>query len=151
MMVGGFSRRGSDVQLQVRRGKLDGGSGADDSALTGPGLRTGNEVGPRLLRIYTSANCSSLQLPAAQSSPHQRAAMRLSDFVPLVPVLLQGLVVDAGRDVGYGEMRLPDFLGYSSLDSQVEPHAERWRALLEMGCHPRAGVFFCSWLVGRTF
>ncbi|MFT7816983.1 secreted frizzled-related protein 5-like [Arapaima gigas] len=72
--------------------------------------------------------------------------MRLSDFVPLVPVLLQGLVVDAGRDVGYGEMRLPDFLGYSSLDSQVEPHAERWRALLEMGCHPRAGVFFCSWL-----
>uniref|UniRef100_A0A8C9TX32 Sizzled n=1 Tax=Scleropages formosus TaxID=113540 RepID=A0A8C9TX32_SCLFO len=50
------------------------------------------------------------------------------------------------QDVGYSEMRLPNYLGQSSLETQVVPHSERWRPLLETGCHPQARVFLCSLL-----
>lgn len=48
------------------------------------------------------------------------------------------------KDVGYSEMRLPNFLGHSSLESEVVPHSEDWRPLLQTGCHPQAQAFLCS-------
>ncbi|XP_018602672.2 sizzled [Scleropages formosus] len=81
--------------------------------------------------------------------------------IVLVLVPVQGLAFDFGQftrcvpiprhmgicqDVGYSEMRLPNYLGQSSLETQVVPHSERWRPLLETGCHPQARVFLCSLL-----
>ncbi|KAM9377773.1 sizzled [Pholidichthys leucotaenia] len=48
------------------------------------------------------------------------------------------------KDVGYSEMRLPNFLGHISLESEVIPHSEDWRPLLQTGCHPQAPAFLCS-------
>ncbi|KAF6715747.1 Secreted frizzled-related protein 5 [Oryzias melastigma] len=48
------------------------------------------------------------------------------------------------RDVGYSEMRLPNFLGHSNLEAEVVPHSEDWRPLLQTGCHPQAQAFLCS-------
>lgn len=48
------------------------------------------------------------------------------------------------KDVGYSEMRLPNFLGHSSLESEVVPRSEDWRPLLQTGCHPQAQAFLCS-------
>ncbi|CAI5665309.1 sizzled [Oreochromis niloticus] len=48
------------------------------------------------------------------------------------------------KDVGYSEMRLPNFLGHSSLEGEVVPHSEDWRPLLQTGCHPQAQAFLCS-------
>ncbi|XP_038872791.1 secreted frizzled-related protein 5-like [Salvelinus namaycush] len=48
------------------------------------------------------------------------------------------------QDVGYSEMRLPNFLGHSSLESEVVPRSEDWRPLLQTGCHPHAQAFLCS-------
>ncbi|XP_062404271.1 sizzled [Sardina pilchardus] len=48
------------------------------------------------------------------------------------------------QDVGYSEMRLPNFLGHSSLESEVVPRSEDWRPLLQTGCHPQAKAFLCS-------
>ncbi|XP_036375647.1 sizzled [Megalops cyprinoides] len=50
------------------------------------------------------------------------------------------------QDVGYGEMRLPNFLGHSSLEREVVPRSEDWRPLLQTGCHPQAATFLCSLL-----
>lgn len=47
------------------------------------------------------------------------------------------------KDVGYSEMRLPNFLGHSDL-GEVVPHSEGWRSLLQTGCHPQAQTFLCS-------
>ncbi|XP_013876271.1 sizzled [Austrofundulus limnaeus] len=47
------------------------------------------------------------------------------------------------KDVGYSEMRLPNFLGHSNL-GEVVPHSEDWRSLLQTGCHPQAQTFLCS-------
>ncbi|KAL2093863.1 hypothetical protein ACEWY4_011175 [Coilia grayii] len=48
------------------------------------------------------------------------------------------------QDVGYSEMRLPNFLGHSSLEGEVVPRSEDWRPLLQTGCHPQAKAFLCS-------
>lgn len=48
------------------------------------------------------------------------------------------------KDVGYSEMRLPNFLGHSSLEGEVVPRSEDWRPLLQAGCHPQAQAFLCS-------
>ncbi|XP_059918048.1 sizzled [Gadus macrocephalus] len=48
------------------------------------------------------------------------------------------------QNVGYSEMRLPNFLGHSSLDGEVVPRSEDWRSLLQTGCHPQAQAFLCS-------
>ncbi|XP_068170221.1 sizzled [Antennarius striatus] len=48
------------------------------------------------------------------------------------------------KDVGYNEMRLPNFLGHSSLEREVVPRSEDWRPLLQVGCHPQAQAFLCS-------
>ncbi|CAL1594380.1 unnamed protein product [Knipowitschia caucasica] len=48
------------------------------------------------------------------------------------------------QDVGYSEMRLPNFLGHSNLESEVVPRSEDWRPLLQTGCHPQAQAFLCS-------
>lgn len=48
------------------------------------------------------------------------------------------------KDVGYSEMRLPNFLGHSSLEGEVVPRSEDWRPLLQTGCHPQAQAFLCS-------
>ncbi|XP_030630698.1 sizzled [Chanos chanos] len=48
------------------------------------------------------------------------------------------------QDVGYSEMRLPNFLGHSSLETEVVPGSEAWRPLLQTGCHPQAQAFLCS-------
>ncbi|KAG7270688.1 hypothetical protein CRUP_005355 [Coryphaenoides rupestris] len=48
------------------------------------------------------------------------------------------------QNVGYSEMRLPNFLGHSSLDLEVVPRSEDWRPLLQTGCHPQAQAFLCS-------
>ncbi|KAK2842527.1 hypothetical protein Q5P01_012727 [Channa striata] len=48
------------------------------------------------------------------------------------------------RDVGYSEMRLPNFLGHSNLEGEVVPRSEDWKPLLQTGCHPQAQAFFCS-------
>ncbi|XP_068595874.1 sizzled [Brachionichthys hirsutus] len=48
------------------------------------------------------------------------------------------------KDVGYSEMRLPNFLGHSSLEGEVVPRSEDWRPLLQFGCHPQAQAFLCS-------
>uniref|UniRef100_A0A8C6TYP1 Sizzled n=1 Tax=Neogobius melanostomus TaxID=47308 RepID=A0A8C6TYP1_9GOBI len=48
------------------------------------------------------------------------------------------------KDVGYSEMRLPNFLGHSNLESEVVPRSEDWRPLLQTGCHPQAQAFLCS-------
>uniref|UniRef100_A0AAY4E910 Uncharacterized protein n=1 Tax=Denticeps clupeoides TaxID=299321 RepID=A0AAY4E910_9TELE len=48
------------------------------------------------------------------------------------------------KDVGYTEMRLPNFLGHSSLEAEVVPRSEDWRPLLQTGCHPQARSFLCS-------
>ncbi|TMS05970.1 Secreted frizzled-related protein 5 [Larimichthys crocea] len=48
------------------------------------------------------------------------------------------------KDVGYSEMRLPNFLGHSNLEGEVVPRSEDWRPLLQTGCHPQAQAFLCS-------
>ncbi|TNN76029.1 Secreted frizzled-related protein 5 [Liparis tanakae] len=48
------------------------------------------------------------------------------------------------KDVGYSEMRLPNFLGHSNLEAEVVPRSEEWRPLLQTGCHPEAQAFLCS-------
>ncbi|CAL8261007.1 unnamed protein product [Merluccius merluccius] len=48
------------------------------------------------------------------------------------------------QNVGYSEMRLPNFLGHSSLEGEVVPRSEDWRPLLQTGCHPQAQAFLCS-------
>ncbi|XP_057693099.1 sizzled [Corythoichthys intestinalis] len=48
------------------------------------------------------------------------------------------------KDVGYSEMRLPNFLGHSNLEAEVVPRSEDWRPLLQTGCHPQAQAFLCS-------
>ncbi|XP_067091508.1 sizzled [Osmerus mordax] len=48
------------------------------------------------------------------------------------------------QDVGYSEMRLPNFLGHSSLEAEVVPRSEDWKPLLQTGCHPQAQAFLCS-------
>ncbi|XP_037308071.2 sizzled [Pungitius pungitius] len=48
------------------------------------------------------------------------------------------------KDVGYSEMRLPNFLGHSNLEVEVVPRSEDWRPLLQTGCHPQAQTFLCS-------
>ncbi|KAM6961497.1 sizzled [Aplochiton taeniatus] len=48
------------------------------------------------------------------------------------------------HDIGYSEMRLPNFLGHSSLESEVVPRSEDWRPLLQIACHPQAQSFLCS-------
>lgn len=48
------------------------------------------------------------------------------------------------HDVGYSEMRLPNFLGDSSLESEVVPRFNDWRSLLQTGCHPQAQTLICS-------
>ncbi|MBN3322874.1 SFRP5 protein, partial [Atractosteus spatula] len=48
------------------------------------------------------------------------------------------------QDVGYSEMRLPNFLGHSSLEREVVPRSEDWRPLLQTGCHPQARAFLCA-------
>ncbi|XP_077453147.1 sizzled [Stigmatopora argus] len=48
------------------------------------------------------------------------------------------------QDVGYSEMRLPNFLGHSNLEAEVVPRSEDWRPLLQTGCHPQAQAFLCS-------
>ncbi|MGH0146998.1 UNVERIFIED_CONTAM: hypothetical protein FKN15_009130 [Acipenser sinensis] len=48
------------------------------------------------------------------------------------------------HDVGYSEMRLPNFLGHTSLENEVIPKSEDWRPLLQTGCHPQARTFVCS-------
>lgn len=48
------------------------------------------------------------------------------------------------QDVGYSEMRLPNYLGHSSLEGEVVPRSEDWRPLLRTGCHPQAQAFLCS-------
>ncbi|XP_034074647.1 sizzled [Gymnodraco acuticeps] len=48
------------------------------------------------------------------------------------------------KDVGYSEMRLPNFLGHTNLEAEVVPRSEDWRPLLQTGCHPQAQVFLCS-------
>ncbi|XP_010896502.2 sizzled [Esox lucius] len=48
------------------------------------------------------------------------------------------------QDVGYSEMRLPNFLGHSNLEGEVVPRSEDWRPLLQTGCHPQAQAFLCS-------
>ncbi|XP_056273679.1 sizzled [Pseudoliparis swirei] len=48
------------------------------------------------------------------------------------------------KDVGYSEMRLPNFLGHSNLEAEVVPRSEDWRPLLQTGCHPEAQAFLCS-------
>ncbi|XP_028650179.1 sizzled [Erpetoichthys calabaricus] len=50
------------------------------------------------------------------------------------------------RDVGYTEMRLPNFLGHSSLEAEVIPKSQEWVPLLQTGCHPHARTFLCSLL-----
>ncbi|XP_061774043.1 sizzled [Nerophis ophidion] len=47
------------------------------------------------------------------------------------------------KDVGYSEMRLPNFLGHSNLEGEVVPRSEDWRPLLQTGCHPQAQAFLC--------
>ncbi|XP_053283506.1 sizzled [Pleuronectes platessa] len=48
------------------------------------------------------------------------------------------------KDVGYSEMRLPNFLGHSNLELEVVPRSEDWKPLLQTGCHPQAQAFLCS-------
>lgn len=48
------------------------------------------------------------------------------------------------KDVGYSEMRLPNFLGHSNLEGEVVPRSEDWKPLLQTGCHPQAQAFLCS-------
>ncbi|XP_023647260.1 sizzled [Paramormyrops kingsleyae] len=50
------------------------------------------------------------------------------------------------QDVGYSEMRLPNFLGHTSLEAEVVPRSEDWRPLLQTGCHAQARAFLCSLL-----
>uniref|UniRef100_A0A8C5DFC5 Secreted frizzled-related protein 5-like n=1 Tax=Gouania willdenowi TaxID=441366 RepID=A0A8C5DFC5_GOUWI len=48
------------------------------------------------------------------------------------------------KDVGYSEMRLPNFLGHSDLEAEVVPYSQEWKPLLLTGCHLQAQAFLCS-------
>uniref|UniRef100_A0A8C9WPC0 Sizzled n=1 Tax=Scleropages formosus TaxID=113540 RepID=A0A8C9WPC0_SCLFO len=74
---------------------------------------------------------------------HPGLAFDFGQFTRCVPIPRH---MGICQDVGYSEMRLPNYLGQSSLETQVVPHSERWRPLLETGCHPQARVFLCSLL-----
>ncbi|KAJ8377389.1 hypothetical protein AAFF_G00260490 [Aldrovandia affinis] len=68
-------------------------------------------------------------------------AFDLSQSTRCVPIPPQ---MGVCRDVGYAEMRLPNFLGHSSLEGEVVPRSEDWRPLLDTGCHAQARAFLCA-------
>ncbi|XP_066489751.1 secreted frizzled-related protein 2-like [Tiliqua scincoides] len=51
--------------------------------------------------------------------------------------------LDMCHDVGYLEMRLPNFMGHTSL-AEVIPKSAAWQHLVRTDCHPYARMFLCS-------
>lgn len=71
----------------------------------------------------------------------QNWAFDLGQSTRCIPIPRQ---LSVCHDVGYSEMRLPNLLGDSSLESEVVPRSGDWRSLLQTRCHPQAQTFICS-------
>lgn len=87
------------------------------------------------------ALCFSLVLLAAATAVQPLAAFDMGQSTRCVAIPEQ---MEVCQDVGYSEMRLPNYLGHSSLEGEVVPRSEDWRPLLRTGCHPQAQAFLCS-------
>uniref|UniRef100_A0A8C5MG69 Secreted frizzled-related protein 2 n=1 Tax=Leptobrachium leishanense TaxID=445787 RepID=A0A8C5MG69_9ANUR len=51
--------------------------------------------------------------------------------------------MDICNNIEYSEMRLPNLMGQTTLE-EVVPKSEKWKALLQSGCHDSARFFICS-------